>query len=101
MFLVSLHQEGLRQPGTSGTAERGGQPEPTPFWVTPRQADNWYGMHPDTRNRGWRELVEQKLLVMWRKPVDDVTAPTRFRNTYRINHERLNASPAILSVKSV
>jgi hypothetical protein len=88
MLLISIHQHNWKNAKTEPDAP------PRPFWIAPETADKLYGLHPDTRGRGWSELVDWGLLTKGQILVRDTLEPSRKRNTYRLNLSRL-ASPPI------
>lgn len=96
MLLISLDMEGFHSHKSPPDPDLDTPPNPTTFWVSPAQANTRYGLHPDTRARGWKELVEHGILIQSSRRVDSAVEAYRIRNTYRINRSRLSQPPGLL-----
>lgn len=89
MLLISIHQHNWANP----RLESGADPSRNPFWISPRSADTLYGLHPDTRSRGWKELEGVHLVTKGRQLIPSSLDPQRKRNTYKLNLSRLQRPP--------
>ena len=65
--------------------EQRGQPD-APVWVSPRMGRERYDLSDETRNKGLRELTDQGLLDLARRPVPATSFDERFRarNVYML-----------------
>lgn len=90
MLLISIHQHNWVNGHSEGRAQDAAS---KPFWISPGSADRLYGLHPDTRSRGWIELVKYDLVTTGRALVRDSLEPRRKRNTYQLNLSRLERPP--------
>jgi hypothetical protein len=67
--------------------EQRGRPD-EPVWVSPRIGRERYDLSDETRNKGFRELVDNGLLELSRRPVPTGSFDERFRarNVYVVRH---------------
>jgi hypothetical protein len=65
--------------------EQRGQPD-EPVWIAPRMGRERYDLSDETRNKGLRELTDQGLLSLGRRPVPTATFDERYRarNVYML-----------------
>lgn len=92
MLLISLREDGWKNGYPTDDQPPAGDDY---WWVSPLVADTKYGLHEDTRSRGWQELVTRELLDLRRKPVHNDFESVRTRNTYRVNYPRLHTAPPL------
>jgi hypothetical protein len=65
-------------------------------WLSPALAQERFGLSPDTRASGLRELASMGSLAKERRVVDeDVFDFKRLRNTYTLNADFLSARPRV------
>lgn len=62
-----------------------GQPDES-IWISPRIGRERYDLSDETRNKGFRELVDQGILGLRRRPVPTASFDERFRarNVYTL-----------------
>jgi hypothetical protein len=75
--------------------EQRGRPD-EPVWISPRIGRERYDLSDETRNKGFRELVEKGLLELLRRPVPTASFDERFRarNVYVVRHSGWARKPA-------
>jgi hypothetical protein len=65
-------------------------------WFSPDQADKLYSLSSDTRSRGLAELRKAGLIDVRRRALsNDVFDVQRYRNTYRLNLDRLTTVASV------
>ena len=74
--------------------EQRGQPD-VPVWVSPRMGRERYDLSDETRNKGLRELTDQGLLDLARRPVPTASFDERFRarNVYMLRPGAWDKTP--------
>ncbi len=78
--------------------EQRGRPD-EPIWISPRVGRERYDLSDETRNKGFRELVDKGLLELLRRPVPTTSFDERFRarNVYVVRHGGWARKPAASS----